>query len=345
MWNEAGCLDTGHYTCEAGNNIKSSVSESVQLVVKCSPRLDHRVPFKDRFGTAVGDDVTLSISVIANPTPTFTWYRLSDGKKMILTSGSSTTTDVSAVSNRTLINVQQRDFGIYQVVVSNRSPQADLVVNITLVEEGPPSIPSNVIVWSDVSSLITVAWTEEFNGGLPQTFLVQYRADTAPKWTNLTRMLEETGLKTNHGSSILNLQSRTRYRVRVLSYNKLGHKGFTHEQEVLTGDSAPTIQKDNLLGAGIGIGIGIMVGIVLLVGGLILTFWLMRKAKAKPEHPKRQPISGIQETSLYEDMEQTTGDRSSTPANVSSNYSSLEARIDAPYDVLGVYDNTPEIKE
>ncbi|XP_041346740.1 carcinoembryonic antigen-related cell adhesion molecule 1-like, partial [Gigantopelta aegis] len=33
-WNEAGCLDTGHYTCEAGNDIKLAVSETVQLVVR-----------------------------------------------------------------------------------------------------------------------------------------------------------------------------------------------------------------------------------------------------------------------------------------------------------------------
>ncbi|XP_041372569.1 hemicentin-1-like [Gigantopelta aegis] len=346
IWNEAGCLDTGHYTCEAGNNIKSSVSESVQLVVRCSPRLDHRVQFKDRFVTAVGGDVRLTVSVIANPTPTFTWYKRSDGKNMILTSGCSTTTDVSAVGNLTLRNVQQGDFGIYQVVVSNGSPKPDLVVNITLAE-GPPSIPSNVIVWSDVPSSFSVAWIEEFNGGLPQTFLVEYRADGTLDWTNITKIFKEAGLKKNHGASISNLQPKTRYLVRVLSYNKQGHKGFTQEQEVLTGDSAPTTEKDNLFGAGIGVGIGIIVGIFLLVGGLILTCWWMRKAKAKPEQPydKRQPISGIQETALYEDMEQTTGDRSSTQANVSSNYSSLEARRDAPYDVLRVYENTSEVKE
>ena len=34
-WNEAGCLDTGNYTCEADNRIKSAVSKSVQLVVRC----------------------------------------------------------------------------------------------------------------------------------------------------------------------------------------------------------------------------------------------------------------------------------------------------------------------
>ena len=34
-WNKAVCLDSGLYTCEAGNNIKSYVTESVELVVKC----------------------------------------------------------------------------------------------------------------------------------------------------------------------------------------------------------------------------------------------------------------------------------------------------------------------
>ena len=34
-WNEAGCLDTGHYTCEADNGIKSAVSKRVQLIVRC----------------------------------------------------------------------------------------------------------------------------------------------------------------------------------------------------------------------------------------------------------------------------------------------------------------------
>ena len=34
-WDEAGCLDTGNYTCEGDNGIKSAVRKSVQLVVRC----------------------------------------------------------------------------------------------------------------------------------------------------------------------------------------------------------------------------------------------------------------------------------------------------------------------
>ena len=39
-WNKAGCLDTGNYTCEADNGIKSAVSKSVQLVVRCEFNTD-----------------------------------------------------------------------------------------------------------------------------------------------------------------------------------------------------------------------------------------------------------------------------------------------------------------
>ena len=81
--------------------------------------------------------MTLTLSVIANPQPTFAWYRLSDRKKIYLTPGeSSSTTDMSAVGHLMFTNVRMEDFGIYRVVVSNGRPRIDLVVDLTLVEEG-----------------------------------------------------------------------------------------------------------------------------------------------------------------------------------------------------------------
>ncbi|XP_041372794.1 hemicentin-1-like [Gigantopelta aegis] len=171
-WKESGCLDTEHYTCEAGHNIKSVVSESVQLVVRCSPRLDHRIPFQKEFAAAVGGNVTLVISVIANPTPTFTWYKLTDGNKHRLVSGGSATTDVSAVGNLTLTNVQRGDIGTYQVVVSNGAKHTDLVENLTLDVSGPPNIPPELKVWSSDPHSMLVVWLKGFNGGSEQKFIV-----------------------------------------------------------------------------------------------------------------------------------------------------------------------------
>ena len=99
---------------------------------------------------------------------------------------------------------------------------------------GPPEIPTNVIAWSGGPFSISVSWLEEFSGGLPQIFVVQYRTDTESQWTNMTKHFTETGLKTVHGTSVSDLQPKTRYFVRVFAYNRQGHKGFSPQQEVLT---------------------------------------------------------------------------------------------------------------
>ena len=84
----------------------------------------------------MGGNVTMEIPVIANPRPTFTWYKLTDRDRVELGSGTSTNTDVSAVGKYTLTNVQQKDIGIYQVVVSNGKPGPDFVENFTLKVAG-----------------------------------------------------------------------------------------------------------------------------------------------------------------------------------------------------------------
>ena len=84
----------------------------------------------------MGGNVTMEISVIANPPPTFTWYKLTDGNRVKLGSGTSTNTSMSAVGKYTLTNVQQKDIGTYQVVVSNGKPRPDLVVNFILKVAG-----------------------------------------------------------------------------------------------------------------------------------------------------------------------------------------------------------------
>ena len=84
----------------------------------------------------MGGDVTMEISVIANPRPTFTWYKLIDGNRVKLEPGTSTKTRVSAVGKYTLTNVQQKDIGTYQVVVSNGNPRPSLVENFKLKVAG-----------------------------------------------------------------------------------------------------------------------------------------------------------------------------------------------------------------
>ena len=84
----------------------------------------------------MGANVTMEIAVIANPRPTFTWYKLTDGNRGKLEPGTSTNTRVSAVGKYTLTNVQHKDIGTYQIVVSNGKSRPDLVENVTLKVAG-----------------------------------------------------------------------------------------------------------------------------------------------------------------------------------------------------------------
>ena len=98
--------------------------------------MDHRVPLQEIFATSIGGNVTLTIPVIANPTPTFTWFKFRNWTTVKITGGSKTTTDVSAVGNLTLTDVQKENLGTYQVVVSNGDHDKDLVASLELVDEG-----------------------------------------------------------------------------------------------------------------------------------------------------------------------------------------------------------------
>ena len=109
----------------------------IQSNISGSSRLDHRVKFQDTFSTTVGGHVTLNISVIANPAPTFNWYRLANGKKTNLRSNNPVNkTDVSAVGSYVISKVKMEHIGTYQVVVSNGAPRPTLVVNLTLTLQG-----------------------------------------------------------------------------------------------------------------------------------------------------------------------------------------------------------------
>ena len=73
-------------------------------------------------------------------------------------------------------------------------------------------------------SLFPVTRAEQFSGGLHQTFVVRYLADTESQWTNLTKHFTDTSLKTIRGTSVSDLQPKTRSFVRVFAYNRHEHR-------------------------------------------------------------------------------------------------------------------------
>ncbi|XP_046557314.1 uncharacterized protein LOC124266554 isoform X2 [Haliotis rubra] len=65
-----------------------------------------------------GENVTVSVSVLAYPLPTFTWSR-SISTSQDLTGSSSPVSDISVTARLHLTNLQQQDFGDYSLTVDN----------------------------------------------------------------------------------------------------------------------------------------------------------------------------------------------------------------------------------
>ncbi|XP_067651691.1 cell adhesion molecule DSCAML1-like [Haliotis asinina] len=114
----ADCRQRGNYSCTATNNIGARVSQRVELLVQCSPRLDDSVSQQLRFASTLGGDVTVSVSVLAYPLPAFAWSR-SISTSQDLTGSSTPVSDISVTARLHLTNLQRQDFGDYSLTVGN----------------------------------------------------------------------------------------------------------------------------------------------------------------------------------------------------------------------------------
>ncbi|XP_048241043.1 hemicentin-2-like isoform X2 [Haliotis rufescens] len=112
----ADCGQRGNYSCTATNNIRAPVSQRLELLVKCSPRLDQSQQLK--YVSRLGGNVMAIVSVLAYPLPTLTWSRTTNSSHD-LTGSSSPVSDISVTARLHLTNLQQQDFGDYSLTVDN----------------------------------------------------------------------------------------------------------------------------------------------------------------------------------------------------------------------------------
>ncbi|XP_071095654.1 B-cell receptor CD22-like [Haliotis cracherodii] len=112
----ADCRQRGNYSCTATNNIGAPDSQRLELLVKCSPRLDESQQLK--YVSRLGGKVMVIVSVLAYPLPTLTWSR-TNSTSQDLTASSSPVSDISVTARLHLTNLQQQDFGDYSLTVDN----------------------------------------------------------------------------------------------------------------------------------------------------------------------------------------------------------------------------------
>ncbi|XP_067651727.1 nephrin-like [Haliotis asinina] len=331
---ELNCRQRGNVSCTASNNVGRPVTQSVNLLVQCSPRLDDSVSKQLKFAATLGGDVTVSVSVLAYPLPTFTWSR-SISTTQDLTGSSSPVSDISVIARLHLTNLQQQDFGDYYVTVDN-GVGGLVTCTVSVVHVGPPQIPTQFRDLANATtSSLWLSWLPGFNGGHPQTFLIEYRQYSTRTWivynsyndTGEMVVAEVSGLTAGHI-----------YIFRLLVRNDYGRsKTYVFVETATVGD--PTDQQ-NLVSSCIRTGVlaGATVGtflLTLLIGGIFLMV-LYRKG-----YSFGNIVIGASQKSSSHPEPADKDDREYSSLDVPTQYSNLEEESEKQqYTQLKIYENT-----
>ncbi|XP_071094658.1 nephrin-like [Haliotis cracherodii] len=334
----ADCRQRGNYSCTATNTIGTPGSQWVEMLVKCSPRLDETFHPQLKYASRLGGNVDVSVSVLAYPLPTFTWSRTSSTSQD-LTGSSNPVSDISVTARLQLTNIQQQDFGDYSLTVSN-GVGVSVAFILSIVSVGPPQTPTQFgDLDNATTSSVWLSWLPGFNGGHPQTFLIAYRQYVTRTWT-VYKSYADTGKRMV--VEVTGLTQGDIYVFRLHAKNDYGDSNRYVFVETTTAGDPPNQQKLETPCSCTGVIAGSTVGtllLTLLIGGIVLmvlcrkgyTFGNRLKGNASRKST-RNPETVELDNRGYSSLDQISG-----PAQ----YSNLELESEKQqYSQLKIYENT-----
>ncbi|XP_067675873.1 protein turtle-like isoform X2 [Haliotis asinina] len=263
----ADCRQRGNYSYTTTNNIGAPVSQMVELLVICSPRLDDSVSKQLTFAATLGGDVIVSVSVLAYPLPTFTWSR-SISTSQDLTGSSSPVSDIAVSARLHLTNLQHQDFGDYSLKVDN-GDGASVSYTVSIEPAGPPQTPTQFRDLDNATSAsVWLSWLPGFNGGRTQTFMIEYRQFATRTWTVYKSYVDTDKMMV---IEVTGLISGDIYIFRLQAENDYGDSSRYVFVETTTAGDPPAQQKRDaactVVVSGATVGTFIL---TLLIGGIVL---------------------------------------------------------------------------
>ncbi|XP_067651677.1 nephrin-like [Haliotis asinina] len=265
----ADCRQRGNYSCTATNSIGEPVTKWVELLVKCSPRLDDSLSQQLKFAAGLGNDVTVSVSVLAYPLPSFTWSR-SNSTSQDLTASSSPVSDISVTVRLKLTNMQQQDFGNYNLTLYNEVG-GSVTYTVSIAPAGPPQTPTQFRdLGNATTSSVWLSWLPGFNGGHPQTFMIAYRQFATRMWTVYKSYFDSDEMMV---VEVTGLISGELYIFRLQAVNDFGDSNRYVFVETTTAGDPPAQPKPDTACTCTVVVAGATVGTLfftLLIGGIVL---------------------------------------------------------------------------
>ncbi|KAH3797283.1 hypothetical protein DPMN_150861 [Dreissena polymorpha] len=236
-----------------------------------APRRSPNRDILNNVSSAHNENVTLVFYAIAYPTPQFSWHKcaptctqITDGMKYKIVSE-------DLVSNLTVLNIQQSDYGSYQVVVSNTIGTA-WIEHYNILRQAKPSVPGYFHYTQHLQNQTTVTfyWLPGDNGGSVQTFIIEYKTTGSQVWEQLS-VVENTSTPLMN-ASVDNLSTGTEYQARIFARNKFGASYATDTITFLTPASTTRATHQSL--SQVGCIVGAVVPGILLVGFISVLIFL-----------------------------------------------------------------------
>ncbi|KAH3868380.1 hypothetical protein DPMN_031525 [Dreissena polymorpha] len=268
----------------------------------------------------------MSFYTQAYPAPLYVWQTCKGTCTNITNGFKYNTSSNGLLSNLTILNVTNEDYGEYRVIVSNGIGQA-WTESFQLIPYDRPTAPINFHVIENTQKEATVAWTPSFNGGVQQTFLILYRINQEGPWINIS--VKDTGdIMIN--LTIRGLVPNTKYQTYMYAQNIIGSSMKTYEISFVTlkgvdGSSSASPNTGAIVGGTVG-GLLIILTVVLVILGLRrYHIQFVRKQDSSNNAEYETTRTNTVNTGEYDELSQSHAIRGYDPSEAAKTYELLDA--------------------
>nr|XP_042901563.1 Down syndrome cell adhesion molecule isoform X2 [Parasteatoda tepidariorum] len=227
--------DSGHYMCQATNDVGSGLSTVVFLKVHVAAH------FKEKFKALTltrGQSATLACRAMGEKPLTVTWskdrlpfnpsfeprYAL---EEKIYNEGIETTLKISSVN--------RKDSSLFTCIAQNAYGRDD--TNFQIVVQEPPDRPSSVDVTTKGSRSASITWSAPYSGNsVIAKYTVEHKSANEPWSLAKTSIVDST--ESIH--TIQGLIPHMTYHVRVKAENAIGSGDFSEPITIVTEGEAPS---------------------------------------------------------------------------------------------------------
>ncbi|XP_033758292.1 nephrin-like [Pecten maximus] len=233
-----GILNPVHgdtYTCSvylSDATLKGWVLTQVSIIVPV-PNVTLTSPVSDTVTVTPGDSqVYTYVTGSCRPPARIDWYK--DGVNVTNQTGSVSNDgdEFVTTSSFTLTGAKDDRPATVQCRASNVDGMTPVQSGVkTLVVQCPPEIPTNIQEMENTETTIIVQWTEGFNGGQPQTFVILYRPEGGTK-TETVSVIEQQ--QSTYTKEITGLIPNTRYLLNMYAYNVVGNSSLSSVVDIIS---------------------------------------------------------------------------------------------------------------